>query len=295
MKIIYRFLKFIYNYSGLKKLSSFDYIKYLIIYYILNFNLTFSDYKDKRIHFSSEDKKGLERFRDLYSDEACVIVGNGPSLNETNLNKLSGIKTFGVNSIFLMTETNHFKPYFYVVEDRLVMKHNLEQINKYEVENKFFPHFYKNQISGEGVNYFNLDSRFYREEYNVLHSTNIKFSNNFAKVAYAGQSVTYINLQLAFFMGFKTVYLIGVDFNYVVPKDIIKEGNVWISTGDDPNHFDKSYFGKGKESNDPQLHKTIIAYKKAKSFYEKNNRKIINCTKGGKLEIFDRQNFDDIF
>ena len=69
-----------------------------------------------------------------------------------------------------------------------------------------------------------MDSRFYRDEYNILKNTNIKFSDNFAKVAYAGQTVTYLNMQLAYFMGFKNIYLIGVDFDYVLPKDVIKKG-----------------------------------------------------------------------
>ena len=96
-------------------------------------------------------------------------------------------------------------------------------------------------------------------------------------------------------MGFKNIYLIGVDFDYVLPKDVIKKGKVWESHGDDPNHFDPRYFGKGIESNDPQLHKTIIAYRKAREFLEKNNVKIVNLTKGGKLEVFERGIYDEVF
>jgi hypothetical protein len=96
-------------------------------------------------------------------------------------------------------------------------------------------------------------------------------------------------------MGFKNIYLIGVDFDYVLPTNVIKKGKVWESHGDDPNHFDKRYFGKGKEYHDPQLHKTIFAYEKAKTFLEDNGREITNLTKGGKLEVFQRDDYDDIF
>ena len=99
-----------------------------------------------------------------------------------------------------------------------------------------------------------MDSRFYRDEYNILKNTNIKFSDNFAKSCLRRSTVTYLNMQLAYFMGFKNIYLIGVDFDYVLPKDVIKKESM-ESHGDDPNHFDPRYFGKGIESNDPNYTK----------------------------------------
>ncbi len=287
-----KIFKYIYRSLGLKKISK---LNYFISYYFFNFEKTKKEFLIKKTNFNKRDREKIIEFKNKYKDECCVIIGNGPSLNNTDLSKLHNVKTFGVNSIFLMTEKNLFKPSFYMVEDRLVVKHNLEEIKNYDVEFKFFPHFYKNELKKIDPYFFNLDSRFYRSEYNIPKKTNIKFSNNFSKVAYAGQTVTYLNLQLAYYMGFSEIYLIGVDFNYVLPDNVIKNGNVWKSYGDDPNHFDKRYFGKGKESNDPQLHKTILAYKEAKHFFKKEKRKVINLTKGGKLEVFDRLNYDDVF
>ena len=39
-------------------------------------------------------------------------------------------------------------------------------------------------------------------------------------------------MQIAAFLGFKNIYLIGVDFNYIEPKSVIKNGDVWTSTTD---------------------------------------------------------------
>ena len=295
MITLYKFFKFFYNKLGLKNIKFLNNIKYYLIFYVLNYKKTVNEYKLKQINFKLSDKKSIEKYFNKYSNQECVIVGNGPSLNKLDLSKINNIKTFGVNSIFLMTKKNGFKPSFYVVEDRLVVKHNTEQIIDYDVEHKFFPSLYKEKLAGSKGNYFNLDSRFYRDEYNIMNSTNIKFSDDFSKVAYAGQSVTYLNMQLAYYMGFKTVYLIGIDFNYILPKDVVKDGRVWISKGDDPNHFDKSYFGKGKESNDPQLHKTIFAYKKAEEVFSNQNKKIINLTPETKLDVFEKKDFNSIF
>jgi len=292
MKIITNFLKLIYKFLGLNR---FRRLNYYLIFYILNFKKTKKDIILKKTNFNKLDKKQIHNFKNKFKDEACVIIGNGPSLNNMDLTKLHNVKTFGVNSIFLLSEKISFKPTFYTVEDRLVVKHNQETILNYDVENKFFPHFYKDQLSSKDSVFFHMDSRFYRDEYNILKNTNIKFSKNFSKVAFAGQTVTYLNIQLAYYMGFKNIYLIGVDFDYVLPTNVIKKGKVWESHGDDPNHFDKRYFGKGKEYHDPQLHKTIFAYEKAKTFLEDNGREITNLTKGGKLEVFQRDDYDDIF
>ena len=64
------------------------------------------------------------RLRDLRRQYAgkgrCFIIGNGPSLNRTDLTKLRDEVTFGVNGLFLKFEEMGFTPTFYVVEDHLV-------------------------------------------------------------------------------------------------------------------------------------------------------------------------------
>ena len=37
-----------------------------------------------------------------------------------------------------------------------------------------------------------------------------------------------------------------MDFNYVIPETHKRTGDVLLSDTDDPNHFHKDYFGKGK-------------------------------------------------
>ncbi len=49
-------------------------------------------------------------------------------------------------------------------------------------------------------------------------------------------------LQTAFFLGFQQVILIGVDHNFATKG---KPNETVVSQGDDPNHFNPGYFGKG--------------------------------------------------
>jgi hypothetical protein len=122
-----------------------------------------------------------------------------------------------------------------------------------------------------------------------------RFSTDASRVLYCGQSVTYINLQLAFFMGFTEVYLIGMDFDYVIPESHKRTGDVLLSDTDDMNHFHKDYFGKGKTWKDPKLDRVLCNYKMAKLAFESVGREIFNATIGGKLEIFRRVDWSGLF
>jgi hypothetical protein len=104
-----------------------------------------------------------------------------------------------------------------------------------------------------------------------------------------------INLQLAYYFGFDEVYLIGMDFDYKIPDSAIIEGLSITSTTDDINHFHPDYFGPGKKWHDPDLEQVLTSYKKMKEVYKADGRKIINATKGGKLEVFERVDYDQLF
>ncbi|NIQ14459.1 MAG: DUF115 domain-containing protein [Candidatus Dadabacteria bacterium] len=146
---------------------------------------------------------------------------------------------------------------------------------------------------GSQTIFFPLDTGFYREHHPFYCKP--RFSTNCDQVLYSGQTVTYVNMQLAYYMGFEKVYLIGMDFSYQVPKSTVVAGVNFTSQEDDPNHFHPEYFGKGKKWHDPKLDRVALCYQAAKKFYEENGRKIYNATVGGKLEIFERCEFEGLF
>ena len=178
-----------------------------------------------------------------------------------------------------------------MVEDGHVIDDNLQRINEYECEHKFFPTLYKDRIKKTpNTHFFNCDLSFYQAKDPVPN-----FSTDFAKVAYAGQSVTMMQLQLAYYLGFTAVYLIGMDFSYAIPQSAEINGATIISADDDPNHFHPDYFGKGKKWHDPKLDRVLMNYKKCKEAFEADGRKIYNATIGGKLELFERVDYGSLF
>ena len=243
---------------------------------------------------SNLDSEKISVLQDNFYGKRCFIVGNGPSLNKHDLKKLENEYTFGVNGIFYKTDEMGFKPTFYMVEDGHVIDDNLDRINTYNINYKFFPTIYNNKIkANDNVYFFGADLGFYREGHPSFCKP--RFSEDFSKVAYAGQSVTFLNMQLAYYLGFTKVYLIGMDFNYII-RDTDKTAGASITTDDaDVNHFHPEYFGYGKKWHDPKVDRVALNYEMAKKVYEKDGRKIYNATIGGKLEIFERVDYDSLF
>lgn len=244
--------------------------------------------------FLMRQRRRLEALKNRHRGARCFIIGNGPSLNRIDLGQLRNELTFGVNGIFYKTRETGFRPSYYVVEDEHVLFDNLETINHFDCDQKFFPDVYVRCVPHDANTVcLPTDFGFYRAGHPGFAEPG--FSQDCSEIIYAGQTVTYLCLQLAFHMGFSEVYLVGMDFYYTVPSSTRIVGCDYFSREDDPNHFHKDYFGKGKRWHDPRLDRVEIAYRKAKEEYERHGRKIMNATVGGRLEIFPRVDFSALF
>jgi len=241
-----------------------------------------------------DDTRQLQFFYNRFKGKRCFIIGNGPSLNKHDLSFLRNEYTFAVNSFYYKTQETGFMPTFFVVEDSSVIKENEKEIVGFDAPFKFFPTIYQSlHPKKPGTYFFPLNRGFY-DKFSPNYAIP-RFSTDISKVVYCGQSVTYVNLQLAFYMGFTEVHLIGMDFNYIIPASHSRKGDVLTSDTDDPNHFHKDYFGKGKTWKDPKLDRVLMNYKMAKLIFECAGRRIFNATKGGYLEEFERVDYDGLF
>lgn len=225
--------------------------------------------------------------------ERAFVVGNGPSLNQTDLALLRNEVTFGVNGIFLKFQETQFRPTLYVVEDHLVAEDRAEAINALKGPIKLFPINLAYCLQ-EGEDTIFFDHRPRRR-----FPTDFDFSTNAAHSTFAGCTVTFTCLQLAYYLGFRQIYLIGVDCSYVLPADIEKNKSYAVATldmkSDDPNHFDPNYFGKGFRWHDPQVDKMQEAYVEAQRVTALTTVPIYNATLGGHLRAFARRDYPSLF
>jgi GT2 family glycosyltransferase len=243
-----------------------------------------------------DNRRKLRDLRGLHDGETCVIIGNGPSLNQIDLSLLRGTATFGVNSIFLADDRLPEPLTYYVVEDTAVFEDNVDRIKEYHAGTKLFPSIYASRFSsedrGDNTIFFRMNQGFYGRSGPDGRATRTlgfpRFSMDASERLFCGQSVTIINLQLAHWMGFKRVVLIGMDFSYTIPDDAERTGDRILSKSDDPNHFHPDYFGTGKTWKNPKLDRVLISYHLVDEIYRATGREIINATVGGALNLFPR-------
>jgi hypothetical protein len=96
-------------------------------------------------------------------------------------------------------------------------------------------------------------------------------------------------MQVAYYMGFKRVFLIGVDHNF---KQQGKSHEVQVYSGNDENHFHPDYF-KGQQWQLADVYGSEVSYHLANYFYLKDGRQIFDATIGGKLTVFPKIEFDE--
>jgi len=241
----------------------------------------------------ASDTHELAALKDKYSGKRCFILGNGPSLNQTDLDQLGNEFTFAVNGIF--HKNLPFDPTFYVVEDTAFMDENLEPIRAMKADYKLFPTIYRQKLGQDaGVSAFFAMNRGFYEKTSPYFCVP-RFSFDAAKQVFCGQSVTHINLQLAHYFGFDEVYLVGMDFSYEIPSSAKRKGDIIVSTQADPNHFHPDYFGPGRTWKDPKLDRVKLNYQLARDVFAASGRRIFNASVGGKLDVFPRVDFDALF
>ncbi len=233
----------------------------------------------------------LATFRDLHKGQRCFILGGGPSLKEIDPTPLADEVTFGMNAIFLIYDWLGFEPTYYCVEDFLVYEDRFQDIKNHVRDSTcFFPL----QFECHGFNRPN--HHYYRALYEFDEVGDWPdFSKDPARLLWIGGTVSYICMQLAHYMGFEEVVLLGMDHSYARPHDVIARGNDWTSQSDDPNHFHPDYFGAGYSWHDPRTDRMEKAYAKAREVFEADGRRIVNATVGGKLEAFERVDYRSLF
>lgn len=233
----------------------------------------------------------ISKYKNKYAGQRCFIIANGPSLQAEDLDLLynRGEITFGMNRIYKLFDQTAWRPTYYVCEDEMIANGQQAEINALEAQEKFIPIeiCWWHDVEIENACYFHLN-------YVEKERFPFGFSTDCAHQIDCRGTVTCSCMQLAAYMGFSEIYLLGVDHNYQKTIDI--NGNVVV----DPNA--KDYFCEGYDSDikDVVVHdmgNNTRAYMDAKKYCDSTSGKvtIYNATRGGKLEVFQRVDFDSLF
>lgn len=222
-------------------------------------------------------RKKILLCRDRYKDAKAVILCNGPSLNQVDFPGLQDVFTFGLNKINLLFARCDFRPSCVVSVNGLVIEQNAGFFNGTDIP-LFLDQAAKAHVA-------------HRSNVNFIHTSHIpKFARDCSLSVSQGATVTYVALQLAFHMGFRRVALVGCDHSFAVKgpaNATVKSGAV------DHSHFDPNYFAGGVDWQLPDLLTSEVSYTTAEQTFRQFGGEVVNCTVGGRLEIFRRMALHD--
>jgi hypothetical protein len=230
-----------------------------------------------------ESMARLADLRNKYEGRRAFVIGNGPSLKNTDISRLRHEFTIGLNRIYLMFPDLGFSTSCLVSINDLVIEQCLHDLQSLTI-----PRF----LSWRAHRFFPASTPLTVLP-TFLHTTyeGAKFSQDVAGRVWEGATVTYVALQLAFHMGFQQVILIGVDHSFTSAG---AANATIVSSGDDPNHFSPEYFGKGFRWQLPDLAMSEWAYTLAREAYAKAGREILDATVGGKLTVFPKVDYNSL-
>lgn len=232
-----------------------------------------------------ESIRRLRALKDVHRGKRAFIIGNGPSLRNTDLTRLRDEYTFGLNRIYLLFPELGFSTTYLVSINDLVIEQCAQEMAALSLP-RFFAWRSRRHFQALGLSQDRLPTFLYTSY------TGPRFSGEVSGRVWEGATVTNVALQLAFHMGFDQVILIGVDHSFASKGEANK---TVVSDGDDPNHFSPHYFGKGFRWQLPDLETSEIGYAMARKAYEQAGRQVLDATIGGKLTIFPKVDYDTLF
>lgn len=218
--------------------------------------------------------------KDRHRGEQCVLVANGPSLNSMDLSFLNHQICIGMNKIYLGFRKFNFYPNYYVAVNPNVIQQSISDIRNLSCV-KF--------IGNRNGALLEEDALTYMVNTNNPPS---RFCKDISQGVREGGTVTFAALQVAYYLGFKRVIIIGMDHSFQYEG---RPNESRVMDGVDPNHFTPGYFGFGQTWDNPDLEKSEESYRLARDMYETEGREIIDATLNGKCSVFKKVNYEDYF
>jgi glycosyltransferase involved in cell wall biosynthesis len=255
-------------------------------------------YRGPDPHLAPHEVERLRSLKGSFAGNRIFVMGNGPSLNDLDLNLLEGEYVFCMNRVSLLFERVTWRPQFYTAFDLRVVPDNLDEFNALEIPYKFFSTKHKGAI-------LEADNHFWYHDWGHADFAD-RFSGSPEVTGFGGGgTVACVAIQIASFLGFDPIILIGCDASYSVPTSVKQSGpdkfgdgtllNLESTGDDDVNHFDPRYFGAGKRWHAPNAAEMHVGFEKSYRAMRDAGRSLVNATAGGALECVPRVSYERLF
>lgn len=194
----------------------------------------------------------IEQFRNLHEDKNIFILASGASLNTHDLSSLKNKIVMGLNRSFKA----YSNAYYHCVMD-------LRLFELFEEELKSSRYL------------FTLEERPFGIPMKLLGAED--FSFDLAKGIYTGYTICYFAMQVAFYMGFKKIFFLGLDLKH--------QGYNTHFFGHDANTAGKSY----EESEFTKMQRML---QKGAKILNDQGARVYNCSPVSDLKNFEKVDYE---
>ena len=241
----------------------------------LNFLLCNQDErKNKLINLTIDNKRKIQSLKNKYAKETCFIIGSSPSLNLLDLTKLNNKYTFTLNRGYLLKEKGLLHSTFHAISDINILndKNSKKELLKNYSDKLFCYAGIKNNITIDTIYFDYIQSELKKD---------ICFQDDLTKPLIAYQSVVHFIIQIAYYLGFNKIYLLGIDLDFKENK-----GHIYNETQGEKERENISII------NAPKMLKGLELCTK---WLNKNNVEIFNASPCGIVDCMPKINYKEIF
>ena len=239
----------------------------------------------------------VESMKDKYAGKRIFILGNGPSLNEIDLDLIGNEYSIAMNRISRIYDSTLWRPTFFVCTTSNIRDDEWRQ-DILETVKLGIPVFIWDELESFFTGYSNVIPLHCTNGSEVTASPSTEWwSYDISqRVTKFGTSMI-VALQAALYMGFSEIYILGADLGFkssLIQKISYRIGLNKLGHLLDSNHFFGSYGTPGLNAN--MLNTNMIAaHELSKKSIEAKGVKIFNATPGGSLEVYPRVDYDSLF
>jgi hypothetical protein len=227
-----------------------------------------------------DNDRKIAQLKDIHNGEIGWLIGNGPSVRIEDLERLKNCVTFCCNRFYLAYDRTLFRPSYLGSCDRqMIRDFGAEMVDRHSGK-VFFVSEERPIMEGDFI-WFPMKSR-----------TPLVFSENVYDFVMPGGGTLVTAIQIGYHMGITKFYLYGVDHNFTFKENDKAQDHYEKATGDG-NHFIENY-RSGKAWAPPVLWQVEGALLSSHVFLQARGGWIKNATRGGKLEVLERVDFDDV-
>lgn len=246
-------------------------------------------------------------FQNMHKNKKCFILGSAPSILKYDLKPLKQHYVITLNNFFVYSDYEEIM----ASEDINSKYHIVAPIHPPQTEEEWKNFFKdmeekvpKNVNIFLGLNLYKYNAEYIINKYSILKKHRLywyyagipvsecyRFNKkhiDFSKIIWSASTVSTYGILLAIFLGFKEIYLLGIDHNYIC----LKEENY---------RFYKDSYHQKDEHKRMCLSKRLEFLGTYKVFLEKEliqqnvkNNKIVNCSMDSLLDMFPKSDYNKV-